>query len=220
MGNKLYPDIYGGNPSPLAHQDAQKEPRGAEGDAPQPSQQVGEQGAGDGEHGFGDVEKPAEATSAPSKASQPTLERAKEQYAQVHGMHASAVTEELLQKTDEGVEGWACHGLDCRAHGPMGNALYRAFRKNPTMAKKYRWLFDDLKVKFRQTWAMSRSFDFVSTKRVHSVSTTTKHEEVGTWKNQLQLEGHFGGVGIPEAERQAKNYIRNCEQFEERLSKI
>ena len=134
----------------------------------------------------------AEATSAPSKASPPSLERAKEQYAQVHGMDPSAVTEELLAKSDEGVEGWACRGLDCRAHGPLGNALYRAFRKNPTMAKTYRWLFDDLKVKFRQTWAMSRSFDFVSTKRVHSVSTTTKHEEIGTWKNQLQLEAHFG----------------------------
>ena len=181
MGNKLYPDIYGGNPSPLAHQDAQKEPRGAEGDAPQPSQQVGEQGAGDGEHGFGDVEKPAEATSAPSKA--------KEQYAQVHGMHASAVTEELLQKTDEGVEGWACHGLDCRAHGPMGNALYRAFRKNPTMAKKYRWLFDDLKVKFRQTWAMSRSFDFqyksMSLKSCAHVALNLETVKILAWTSRI-----------------------------------
>ena len=222
MGSKWYPAIYTGNfcvLAQLAHQDAEQVLQGAEAPGDLPGPQLSEQGQqGDGEHG-GHGEKP-EASNAPSKACPPSLERAKEQYAQVHGMDASAVTEELLAKTDEGVEGWACRGLDCRAHGPLGNALYRAFRKNPTMAKTYRWLFDDLKVKFRQNWAMARSFDFVSTKRVHSISTTTKHEEVGTWKNQLQLEAHFGGVGIKEAERQAKNYIRNCQQFEERLSKI
>ena len=59
------------------------------------------------------------------------------------------------------------------------------------MASSYRWLFDDLKKKFRQSWAMTRSFDFVAHKRIHQVSTTTKQEEVGAWKSLLQLSTTF-----------------------------
>lgn len=130
-------------------------------------------------------------------------------------MEVDKVTDKMMEETDEGVEGWACRGLNCAAHGPLGNALYRALRKNPKMTESYKWLFDDLKKKFRQSWAMTRNFDFVATKRVHMVATSTKQEEVGSWKNSLQLEGHFGGVGIPEAVRQAENYIANCMQYED-----
>ena len=157
-----------------------------------------------------------DAGAYPSKESPPTVERAREQYAQAHGMEVDKVTEKMLEESDEGVEGWACKGLNCAAHGPLGNALYRSLRKNPKMAEAYKWLFDDIKKKFRQSWAMSRNFDFVATKRIHMVATSTKHEEVGTWKNSLQLEVHFGGVGIPEAERQAQNYISNCLEYEDR----
>eukprot|EP00435_Cladocopium_sp_Y103_P070031 s12_g34.t1 len=151
----------------------------------------------------------------PSKESPPTIERARQQYAEAHGMEVDKVTDKMMEESDEGVEGWACRGLDCAARGPLGNALYRSLRKNPKMAEAYKWLFDDIKKKFRQSWAMTRNFDFVATKRVHMVATSTKQEEVGTWKNSLQLEGHFGGVGIPEAARQAKNYINNCLKYED-----
>ena len=131
-------------------------------------------------------------------------------------MEVDKVTDKMMEETDEGVEGWACKGLNCAAHGPLGNALYRSLRKNPKMTESYKWLFDDLKKKFRQSWAMTRNFDFVATKRVHMVvATSTKQEEVGSWKNTLQLEGHFGGVGIPEAMRQTENYIRNCLQYKD-----
>lgn len=150
-----------------------------------------------------------------TKTTLPDLELARKNYAEEHGVDPATVTEELLAKTPLGVEGWACKKMDCRAHGPLGNALYRSFKKNPKMASAYKWLFDDLKLKFRQSWAMTRTFDFVSAKRVHTVATTTKQEEVGTWKNALQLEGHFGGVGIPEAKRQAESYIENCMMFED-----
>lgn len=154
--------------------------------------------------------------AASNKDDPPTLERAKVQYAKVHGGAASDVTETMLEQSELGIEGWACAGLDCNARGPLGNALYRSFKKNPQAAESYRWLFDDLKKKFTQSWAMSRNFEFIEHKRVHVISTTTRQEEIGQWKNQLQLEQHYGGVGIPEAKRQADNYISNCRKFEEK----
>ncbi|CAK9051241.1 Uncharacterized protein SCF082_LOCUS28143 [Durusdinium trenchii] len=132
------------------------------------------------------------------------------------GVDPSTVTEKVLEETEEGVEGWATYGQDARARGPMGNAMYRQMKKpsGAAAAETYKWLSEDLKKKFRQTWAMKRSWDFIDKKRIRSVESKTK-QEVGTWKNQLQLEVHFGGAGLPEAVRQANNYIINCKTFED-----
>ena len=113
------------------------------------------------------------------------------------------------------MEGWACYGLDVKARGPIGNALYRQLKKNPEMTEAYRWLFDDLKKKFRQNWAFNRNFEFVQRKRIKSIATKTKQEEIGVWKNELQLAVHFGGANEPEAKRQAANYITRCRDFQD-----
>ena len=99
----------------------------------------------------------------------------------------------------------------------MGNAMYRQIKKHENAQEVYKWLFDDLKKKFRQSWAVSRNFDFVNRKRLHSISQKVKQEEIGTWKNELQLQAHFGGVDQPEARRQAQNYIKHCKQYEDYL---
>eukprot|EP00434_Breviolum_minutum_P027649 symbB.v1.2.024456.t1/scaffold2319.1/size82456/5 len=110
----------------------------------------------------------AQDAGCPSKENPPTIERAKEQYGLAHGLDPANVTEDMLVESEEGLEGWACRGLNCNAHGPLGNALYRAFKKNPKAAEAYRWLFDDLKLKFRQSYAMARNFEFVEHKRIHT----------------------------------------------------
>ena len=145
----------------------------------------------------------------------PSLERAKVQYAAFHHMDVDKVTEKMLSQSPEGVEGWACYGQDSKARGPMGNAMYRQIKKYPQAAEAYKWLFDDLRKKFRQTWAMNRNFDFISRKRSHTISTMTKQEEIGSWKSELQLQAHFGGVDQPEAQRQAANYIASCKKYED-----
>ena len=133
----------------------------------------------------------------------------------MHGGNPEDVTEAMLAQTEEGMEGWACRGLDTKARGPIGNAMYRQLKKNPEMTEAYRWLFDDLKKRFRETWAVQRSFEFVRRKRVKSVATKTKQEEIGVWKNELQLAVHFGGANEPEAKRQASNYVKRCRDFED-----
>ena len=135
-------------------------------------------------------------------------------YAKHHNVPIWDVTKEVLEASDLGMEGWACYGIDCKARGPMGNAMYRQIKKDPKANDTYKWLFEDLKKKFRQTWAVHRSFDFISTKRVYTISSKTKQEEIGSYKSQLQLEVYFGGAGHPEAVRQAKNYIANCRKFQ------
>ncbi|CAJ1356285.1 unnamed protein product [Effrenium voratum] len=102
----------------------------------------------------------------------------------------------MLAESEEGLEGWACAGLD-----------------QPAARETYKWLTDDVKLRFRQSWAMQRSFDFISKKRIRSVSLKTANQELGTWRNQLQLEQHYGGVGLAEAVRQADNYIKNCRKW-------
>lgn len=143
------------------------------------------------------------------------MERAKAQYALEHNMNPEQVTEKMLADSDEGVEGYACRGLDLKARSPLGNQMYRQFQKSPAAKECYKWLTDDVKLKFRQSWAMERSFDFVLEKRIRSVGISTKHREEGSWKNELQLQQYYGGIGNKEAERQASNYIRNCEKWPE-----
>ncbi|CAJ1418507.1 unnamed protein product, partial [Effrenium voratum] len=96
---------------------------------------------------------------------------------------------------------------------PIGNAMYRQFDKHPAARETYKWLSDDLKLRFRQTWALQRNFEFISKKRIRSISMVTSNQELGSWKNELQLEQYYGGVGIPEAQRQASNYIKNCKKW-------
>ena len=134
-------------------------------------------------------------------------------------MTAAEVTEKILAESEESIELWACKNMDCKARGPMGNAVYRQLKKNDAAAETYRWLTDDLKLKFRQTWAMERNFNFISQKRLRSLTQTVKREEIGTWKSQLQLEVHFGGAEHEEAKRQAQNYINNCELYKDRFDK-
>ena len=143
----------------------------------------------------------------------PSLLRAKQMYAASHGISPAEVTEKMLSDSSEGMEGWACKGMDCKARGPIGNAMYRAFKKNPTANEQYKWLHDDLKKKFRQSWAVERAFDFIQTKRIRTVTCKTKRDEIGSWKSELQLQQHFGGVDQPEAQRQATNYISKCREF-------
>ena len=153
--------------------------------------------------------------TGPSDDRKPSVQRAKVQYAKFHNVSVGDVTQEMLVESPEGLEGWACYGLDCKARGPMGNAMYRQLKKDPRAQECYKWLFDDLKKKFRQSWAMDRSFDTVLKKRIKTISTKVKQEEIGVWKSELQLQQHFGGVDQPEAQRQASNYIKNCRKWED-----
>lgn len=147
----------------------------------------------------------------------PSFERAQVQYALAHNLQSDAVTRKMLEDSAEGLEHWACVGIDCKARGWMGNAMYRQLRKFPEVQESYKWLFDDLKLKFRQTWAIDRNFEFISRKRVKSISTSTRQEEIGTWKNELQLQVHFGGTDQPEAKRQASCYINKCRNYKDGL---
>ena len=81
----------------------------------------------------GDGEGPS-----PSKDDPPTVERALVQYAKHHGLELPNVTEEMVAKLPEGLEGWACFGLNVNAHSPLGNSLYRALKKDPEAAEAYR----------------------------------------------------------------------------------
>ena len=150
---------------------------------------------------------------------QPSFERAREQYALHHDVDKALVTE-MLEESPEGLDGWACVGLDVKARGPIGAAMYRQFEKQPAARETYKWLSDDLKLRFRQTWALQRNFEFISKKRIRSISVVTSNQELGSWKNELQLEHYYGGVGIPEAKRQASNYIKNCQKWPDSVSKL
>ena len=146
----------------------------------------------------------------------PSCDRAVEQYAKFQGLDITTVTLETVRKSEQGLEHWACFGLDMSARGAVGQQINRAFAKKPSCKDVYKWLTEDLKRKFRMTWSIERDFDVVVKKRIRSITNKTKQSELGSWKNELQLQNHFGGAQYPEACRQAANYISMRKQFEAR----
>ncbi|CAE7276633.1 unnamed protein product [Symbiodinium sp. CCMP2456] len=131
-------------------------------------------------------------------------------------MDLSDVTPQMVKSSLEGLEHYACLGLDISARGAAGQALNRALDKAPQVKQDvYKWLTEDLKKKFRATWAIERSFEKVVKQRVRTVRNVTRQQELGSWKSHLQLCVFFGGSSEPEAIRQADNYVAMCRQFGE-----
>ena len=135
------------------------------------------------------------------------------EYAKFHKLDATTVDLKKVEDSAEGLEYWACFGMDMSARGAVGQAINRSFAKHPKVKEQYRWLTDDLKKKFRMAWAVERDFDKVLRKKLKKVTNTTKQSELGSWKSELQLQNHFGGAQFPEACRQASNYIRMAKHF-------
>ena len=89
-------------------------------------------------------------------------------YAQAKDMCEKDVTEAMVAASEEGVEGWASKGLEVGARSAVGQAIARAFQKNPAAKHVYKWLTEDLKRKFRISWGVSRSFETVLKKRARA----------------------------------------------------
>ena len=144
---------------------------------------------------------------------EPSTSRAIKCYALFHQLDPSTVTEAIVQKSSDGLIYWANYGLDHSARGSIGQQIHRALLKNPQVKGVYKWLTEDLKKKFRMTWAVERNFDQVLKTRVRSIKQIRSHTELGSFKSELQLQVHFGGADHPEAIRQASAYIGMCKKF-------
>ena len=136
-------------------------------------------------------------------------------YAAFHELDPATVDHSVVEKSAEGADFWANHGLDNSARGPVGQQINRALQKHPQVKNVYKWLTDDLKKKFRMSWAVARDFDQVSKKRVRSIKQINKQTELGQWRSELQLQVHFGGVDHPEAVRQTNCYISMCKKYKD-----
>ena len=145
----------------------------------------------------------------------PSVERAIREYATFHQLDVTTVTEDVVAKSEEGLEWWACRGIDMSARGPHAQCLNRAFQRFPKYKNMYKWLTEDLKKKFRMSWSMCREFDSVVNKRIKIVTNKTKQKEIEVFKSELQLQNHFGGKDSPEACRQAACYIEMCRKYED-----
>eukprot|EP00439_Symbiodinium_sp_Y106_P060893 s2201_g9.t1 len=72
----------------------------------------------------------------------------------------SYVTPQMVKSSELGLEHYACIGLDTSARGAAGQALNRAMDKSPDIKHEiYKWLSEELKKKFRTSWAIERSFE-------------------------------------------------------------
>ena len=150
-----------------------------------------------------------------SQETMPSVERALRVYAEHHNLLAMDVTEKIVVESPEGLEHWACSGLDMGARSATGQAINRAFARSNKAKEIYKWLGEDLKRKFRMSWSLHRNFDTVVKKRLRVLRNTKKQTELGIWKSELQLQVHYGGAGIPEAERQASCYMARCREYKD-----
>ncbi|CAE7208657.1 unnamed protein product [Symbiodinium sp. CCMP2592] len=155
----------------------------------------------------------------------PSFDRAVKMYAAEHNMAIDQVTLQMVKSSELGLRHYACTGLDTSARGAASQALHRALDKEPHVKHDvYKWLSEDLKKKFRTSWAIERSFEKVVRQRKINYSdseanlgtlTVNRQQELGSWKSELQLRVHFGGAHEPEAKRQTDNYVAMCRQFGE-----
>ncbi|CAE7837059.1 unnamed protein product [Symbiodinium sp. CCMP2592] len=137
-------------------------------------------------------------------------------YAAEHNMAIDQVTLQMVKSSELGLHHYACIGLDTSARGAAGQALNRALDKEPHVKHDvYKWLSEDLKKKFRTSWAIERSFEKVVQQRTRVLRNVNRQQELGSWKSELQLRVHFGGAHEPEAKRQTDNYVAMCRQFGE-----
>ena len=85
-------------------------------------------------------------------------------------MDVGSVSTEMVRASPEGLEHWACLGLDLGARGAAGQALNRALEKQPYYKHEvYKWLGEDLKKMFRTSWAIERSFERVVKQRTRTL---------------------------------------------------
>ena len=151
--------------------------------------------------------KPAESDG--TKLTEESMLAARKAYAEHHGLLLENVTPDMVNADAAGAVYWATKNLNLSARGPTAQAMGRAFKHHPEIKEMYQTLLDSEKVRFRQAWAASRSWDFVNFERSTVSSYRRCKEELGVFKTQLQIEVILGG-DVPEARRQTLNYINMC----------
>lgn len=90
-------------------------------------------------------------------------------YAKHNNVRVQDVTKEVLEASDLGMEGWACFGIDCKARGPMGNAMYRQIKKDPKANDTYKWLFEDKRSSVKHGRFIAPSISFLRRGSIRSV---------------------------------------------------
>ena len=98
------------------------------------------------------------------------------------------------------------------AKSKIGQQLGRALAHNEAAHAIFGSLLTKDKIKFRQSWAMKRSFDFVSEKRIRSSTHRKSTDEVGEFLPLVTIADRLGGSSTAECVKLAKNYAKHAQE--------
>ena len=114
------------------------------------------------ETGFagGSEEESSLVPSAQTVPMSPAEIRAIDNYANSKGLPLTEVSLGTVSASHEGILHWACLNADYGARSPESQCFGRALAHSSTGSAMYRDLTDDLKLDFRKSWSIKRSFEF------------------------------------------------------------
>ncbi len=117
---------------------------------------------------------------------------------------------DMVKNSPEGFAAWACKGVDMRRGSPAGQAFARSLKGNRKWEKAYPMLLESMKLEFRQSWQLSKSWSFTDTMRISIQSHEKTETNAGEWLTPLSIAKKLGGSDNPTALRMTVNYCKSC----------
>ena len=97
--------------------------------------------------------------------------------------------------------------IDMSRRGPIGQQFRRALGHNVKWSGLYPELLDSDKAAFRRSWALSRSFEFTTERKVLTNSFSKSTTDAGVFLPEISIAARIGGnANSPEARQLARNY--------------
>jgi hypothetical protein len=125
-------------------------------------------------------------------------------------MHAQLM---YVSRGAEGYPHWAMKDIDCTARSPIAQCLKRALKHHSHADKVYGDLLDYDKMKFRQSWALKKDWEFLSERREKTSAETHSTAETGEFLPQITIASRIGNCLDPTCLKMAEAYCKNCTTF-------
>ena len=94
----------------------------------------------------------------------------------------------------EGYVHWATKGIDCSGKGAVACRLKRAFKHQSLAHNIFRDLLDVDKMKFRQSFATTRNYEFLKEKCVKMTTESKTGEEIGEFLPIVTIAARLGSA--------------------------
>ncbi len=100
--------------------------------------------------------------------------------------------------------------MDCSGKGALAQRMKRSFKHHSFAATIFKDMLDVDKQRFRESFAVAKSFDFLKESRVKIHSESHAGQEIGEFLPIITIAGRLGSATSEECKAMAKTYAKNC----------